>query len=65
MANVTTAKVSADGNKLIITIDLNKKPAPSASGKTLIAASTGGFVATEAKLNGSIINVSVNATVRP
>lgn len=50
---------------LIISIPLNKNPQPSQSGKTLVAATTGGFVQTDAKLGNKAISISVNATVKP
>jgi len=65
MANELTAKLSADSTKLIITIDLNQKPEPSTSGKTLVVASSGGFTKTAAKFKGKEISVSLNATVKP
>jgi hypothetical protein len=50
--------------KLIITIDLVKTPRPSASGKNLVVATTGGFQATEALVDGQPVSVSVNATIK-
>lgn len=49
--------------KLIITIDL-QKPRPSSSGKTMIVASTGGFVVTEATVDSKPVSISVNATIK-
>jgi hypothetical protein len=64
MANVN-AKISTDGKSLIITMPL-EKATPSASGKTLIVATTSGFAVTDAKTkDGKTISVSVNATVKP
>lgn len=50
-----------DGN-LIITMPLTA-PRPSKSGKTLIVASTSGFVGTEATVDGKSISVSINAVI--
>ena len=56
-------KVSIEKDELVIRIPL-QKPTPSKSGKTLIVATTGGFVQTEAKVDGKVVAVSVNATIR-
>ena len=50
--------------KLIITIDLVKTPRPSASGKNLVVATTGGFQASTAEVDGQLVMVSVNATIK-
>jgi len=58
----TTAKI--EGQVLVIRIELDN-PYPSASGKTLIVATTGGFDRTTAidPVTKLPISVSVNATV--
>jgi hypothetical protein len=51
-----------ENGKLIISIPLS--PArPSASGKTLVVATTGGFTATTAVVDGKAIRVNVTATI--
>ena len=52
------------GKKLVIEIDLNK-PTPSASGKSLIVASTNGFAATNLMIDGKSVKIAVNAIVKP
>jgi hypothetical protein len=49
-----------NGN-LVITIALDKKGAPSASGKTLVHASTRGNVQTDVLLNGKPLTIGLNA----
>lgn len=56
--------VEIKGNKLCIEIDL-EKPMPSASGKTLVIASTRGNAVTEAKIDGKPITIGLNAYVYP
>lgn len=48
--------------KLIIEIDTTE-PTPSASGKTLLVATTRGSVATTATVNGKPVQISVNAYI--
>lgn len=50
-------------NKLVITLDL-QEPAPSASGKTLVVASTHGNQVTAAMVAGKNVVVGVNAYIR-
>lgn len=56
--------VEVKDNKLIITIDMNPKPVPSTSGKTLVVASSHGNQQTTATINGKPIIVGVNAYIR-
>jgi hypothetical protein len=56
-------KVEITNNALVITLPIGTVR-PSSSGKTLIVATTGGFVPTTAEYDGKPIAVSVNATVR-
>lgn len=51
------------GKQLIITMDL-QSPAPSASGKTLVVASTHGNAATTAVVDGKPVIIGVNAYIR-
>lgn len=48
--------------KLVITIPL-QKPTPSASGKTLVVASSRGNVQTGAQVDGKNITIGVNAYI--
>jgi hypothetical protein len=56
------ATAEIKGNQLLITIDM-QTPAPSASGKTLIVASTRGNQATTAQVNGQPVVIGVNAYI--
>jgi hypothetical protein len=51
------------GQRLVITIDL-EEPRPSASGKTMVVASTRGNVTTTAQVNGQPVVVGLNAYIR-
>ena len=55
-------KVEIKGKELIITLDL-QEPTPSASGKTLVVASTRGNVKTDVLVNGKPITIGVNAYI--
>jgi hypothetical protein len=51
-----------NGN-LVITLPINGTPAPSASGKTLVVASSHGNKATGAVVNGQPVVIGVNAYI--
>lgn len=51
-----------DGN-LIITLPVNPNPAPSASGKTLVVATSSGNKATSVIVNGKPVTIGVNAYI--
>jgi len=51
------------GKELVITIDL-QEPRPSATGKTLVVASSHGNVATTAMIKGQAVIVGLNAYIR-
>lgn len=51
-------------NKLIIEIPL-QSPRPSASGKTLVVATTGGNVTSTATVNGKPVTIGLNAYIKP
>ena len=57
-------QVELKNNKLIITIDVNAKPTPSASGKTLVVASSHGNQQTTVTIDGKPLIVGVNAYIR-
>jgi len=50
--------------KLIIEIELQTPPAPSASGKTLVVASTHGNQATSLMIEGQPVVIGVNAYIK-
>ena len=50
--------------KLYIEIDL-EEPTPSASGKTLVVASTHGNTVTTAQVNGKPVTIGLNAYIKP
>ena len=56
--------VEIKDNKLCIEIDL-ETPTPSASGKTLVVASTHGNTVTSATIDGKPIIIGLNAYIRP
>ncbi len=56
-------KVEIKGNVLTIEIEMTK-PTPSASGKTLVVASTHGNQPTAAQVNGKPIIIGLNAYIR-
>ena len=56
-------RVEIKDNKLFIEIDL-EKPTPSASGKTLVVASTHGNTVTSAEVDGKPLVVGLNAYIK-
>ena len=62
--NIMAMTVEIKGNKLCIEIDL-EKPTPSASGKTLVVASTRGNSVTTAEVDGKPITIGLNAYIKP
>jgi hypothetical protein len=56
-----TAKI--EGNELVIRLPLNSTPMPSATGKTLVVASSHGNKRTDAKVNGQQVIIGVNAYI--
>lgn len=57
-----TSEVSKDNKKLIITCDL-ETPTPSASGKTLVVASTRGNQKTTCMVQGKPVTLGLNAYI--
>jgi len=57
-------KVTIEKGELVIRIPLNDPPVSSASGKTLVVASTHGNQKTDAVINGQPIVVGVNAYIQ-
>lgn len=57
------AKVKIENGMLKLEIPINAQPTPSASGKTLVVASTHGNMRTEATVNGKPVVVGLNAYI--
>jgi hypothetical protein len=55
--------VKIENGKLFIEIDL-QEPTPSASGKTLVAATTHGNVVTECIIDGKPVVIGINAYIK-
>ena len=58
-----TVKAEIKNGKLLIEADL-ETPTPSASGKTLVVASTRGNMATAAQVNGQPVIIGLNAYIK-
>ena len=56
-------EVKIENDKLIISIEL-QKPTPSASGKTLVVATTHGKVTTDCVIDGKPVVVGLNAYIK-
>jgi hypothetical protein len=56
-------EVKIDGKKLIVIADL-ETPTPSASGKTLVVASSRGNIQTAAQVNGKPVTIGFNAYIK-
>ena len=52
-----------EGNELVMRLPLNEKPERSASGKTLVVASTRGNKETDCIVNGKRVIVGINAYI--
>lgn len=57
-------KAEVKGKKLLIEIDL-EEPTPSASGKTLVVASSRGNAVTGAMVNDKPVVIGLNAYIKP
>ena len=55
--------VKIENGKLIISIDL-QEPTPSASGKTLVVATTHGNMVTQCVINGRNVVIGLNAYIK-
>lgn len=55
-------KVEIKDGALHITMPLSP-PRPSASGKTLVVATTGGFLSTTASIDGKPVKINLSATI--
>ena len=56
-------EVKIENGKLIITIEM-QEPAPSASGKTLVVATTHGDVTTQCLVEGKNLVIGLNAYIK-
>ena len=56
--------VEIKGSEMVIKIQM-QEPRPSASGKTLVVATTSGNVVTTAQVNGKAVIVGLNAYIKP
>ena len=57
-----TARIT--GKKLQVTIDLEETIRPSASGKTLVVATSHGNQATTVEVEGKLLTIGLNAYIR-
>jgi hypothetical protein len=57
-------KVTIENNELVIRIPVENPPRPSASGKTLIVATSSGNQTTDAIVNGQSVVVGLNAYIK-
>ena len=57
------AKIDNESNTITLVLDL-QEPTPSASGKTLVVATTHGNVPSDVRMNGNPVIVGVNAYIR-
>lgn len=57
-------KAEIVGTNLVITIPISQDPQPSASGKTLIVASSGGNKETDCLVQGKPVVVGLNAYIK-
>jgi hypothetical protein len=60
---MNTFQVKVEGTNLVITIPM-QQPTPSASGKTLVVASTHGNQVTSTLVNGKAVTLGLNAYIR-
>ena len=60
---VRPMKVEIGNGNLVITLPINQHPEPSATGKTLVVATSHGNKVTDAKVNGKPVTVGVNAYI--
>lgn len=57
-------KATVEGNELVIRVPM-QRPEASGSGKSMVVATSRGFVVTDAKVNGYPVAVNLNACYRP
>ena len=59
------ASIDSKSGELVVRVKLNTEPQPSASGKTLVVASSHGNQPTAAQVNGKPVIIGLNAYIRP
>ena len=57
-------KVEIKDKQIVITLDIQNPPAPSASGKTLVVASSHGNMVSAAMIDGKPVIVGVNCYIK-
>ncbi len=57
-------KVTVEGNELVIRIPMNSPAKPSASGKTLVVASSYGNIKTDVLVEGKPVTVGLNCYIQ-
>lgn len=63
--SLKSANLDAKARTLTIVLELEPTPRPSASGKTMIVATTSGNTPTTAEIDGKVIVVGANAYFKP
>jgi len=61
---MNTLEVKIEGQVMVIRIPMNPEPTASASGKTLVVASTHGNQTTTTMINGKPVVLGLNAYIR-
>ncbi|SDF02304.1 hypothetical protein SAMN05444167_1162 [Terriglobus roseus] len=56
-------QVTIEGNELVIRISMLETPTKSKSGKTMLVATSGGNVVTDATVDGKPVTVGLNAYI--
>jgi hypothetical protein len=56
--------VTLEGKQLVIRIDVNDPPTRSASGKSLVVASTNGNIPTDIEVAGKTVTLGLNAYIK-
>jgi hypothetical protein len=62
---IRNVQATQEGDTLVLRLPMNATPTPSATGKTLVVASSRGAQETELLVNGQPVHVNVNAYVYP
>jgi hypothetical protein len=63
-ATIKKLTATIEGEYLVVRVPMNPKPTPSATGKTLVVASSHGNKQTELEIDGKPIFVGVNAYIQ-
>lgn len=62
---MSDVKATIEGNDLVIRLPMNNPPERSATGKTLVLASSHGNQPTELQIDGQTVMIGVNAYYKP